>query len=409
MPPLSAEDRALVAKCVAKVGCDEAHKCLLMPFAKFAHATGLDEAQARRAWGLLGDMAYPWKDRLAAVPELLAREQWITTGDAQLDRLLGGGIRLGSIVEVVGESATGKSQLCLQLAIAAQLPESVGGADGDVVYISTEGAFPAQRLASMIGPFVERVCGGRCAVGRLADVGEVLRRIQVAELEDMETMFHALGYKVPALLSSGRVRLVIVDSIAAHLRFNMDGDTFDNPRQFYKERSSQLMQMGAKFKRWADEYRCAFVCTNQVTDIIGDPGAGGAEVRPLAPAHLDRASESGSGLSQADSGGEFAAMSHSRKAPALGAVWANTINVRVMMYQRRGLAQSDVILAHHGSGTPEQHAVAPPRHLLRTRRWLENSLSPWAPRAQCEVVLDDSGFRHMPAEQPGDYDGPEAP
>ncbi|KAJ2714611.1 DNA repair protein rhp57 [Coemansia spiralis] len=403
MSALSSEDRALVAKCVAKVGCDEVHQCLLMPFAKFARTTGLGDEQARRAWSLIGDMVYPWKDRLVAGPEALAREQWITTGDAQLDGLLGGGIRLGSIVEVVGESATGKTQLCLQLAIAAQLPESVGGANGDVVYISTEGAFPAQRLASMIDPFLERVCGEQHLAGHLADAGEVLRRIQVGELEDMETMFHALGSKVPALLSTGRVRLVIVDSIAAHLRFDMDGGAFENPQQFYKERSSQLMQMGANFKRWADEYRCAFVCTNQVTDVIGD-----ADMRPPLPGHLDRASESGSGLSNMDSDGEFHTVARSRKAPALGAVWANTINVRVMMYQRRGLAQSDVLLAHPGSDMPEQQAVAPPRHLLRTRRWLENSLSPWAPRAQCEVLLDDSGFRHVSTEQSGDQGDLEA-
>ncbi|KAJ1736103.1 DNA repair protein rhp57 [Coemansia biformis] len=380
-----------------------------MPFAEFVRTTGLGEEQARRAWDLIGSATYPWESRLMVASEMLASEQWITTGDPRIDELLGGGVRLGSIVEVVGESATGKTQLCLQLAIAAQLPESVGGADGDVIYISTEGAFPAQRLAAMIDPFVGRVCGEQSPSSHIGGADEFLRRIQVAELDDMETMFHALDYKVPALLSTGRVRLVVIDSIAAHLRFDMDGGEggFDGSRSFYRERTSHLVQMGAKFKRWADEYRCAFVCINQVTDIIGRNGGSegnSAGQRPLLRPSPESATEGGSGLSAGlslmDSDGEFEAMARSRKAPALGAVWANTINVRIMMYQRRGLAQSDIVLADLGQGTTgQQQAVAPPRHLLRTRRWLENSLSPWAPSAQCEVVLDDGGFRHISSEQ----------
>ncbi|KAJ2780508.1 DNA repair protein rhp57 [Coemansia javaensis] len=397
MAGLSDEDKALVARCIAKVGCEEAHQCLLVPYAEFARATGLDDAQARRAWRLLSEMAYPWEDRCVAASELRASEQWVTTGDARIDELLGGGIRLGSIAEVVGESATGKTQLCLQLAIAAQLPESVGGADGDVVYIYTEGAFPAQRLAAMVGPFVARVCGEQA---RAADVDRFLRRIQVAELEDMETMFHALDYKVPALLSTGRVRLVIVDSIAAHLRFDMDGG-YEDAARFYKERSSHLMQMGAKFKRWADEYRCAFVCINQVTDVVGSGGGGDDDRQQSQRLAADHTPESGADASLADSDGEFEAVALGRKAPALGAMWANIINTRIAMHQRRGLAQSDILRPEPGPGPGDQQAApaGPPRHLLRTRRWLENVFSPWAPCAQCEVVLDDGGFRHAQAAQ----------
>ncbi|KAJ2579713.1 DNA repair protein rhp57, partial [Coemansia sp. RSA 1836] len=179
------------------------------------------------------------------------------------------------MVEVVGESAAGKTQLCIQLAISAQLPETYGGLNGDVIYISTEGPFPVSRLGSMVYPLVRRVCGEDYA--NSVDPADFMHRIQIAEFESMETMFHAFDYKVPALLSTGNVRLMIVDSIAAHLRFNTSDNSISqsSPFTFYKERSDSLVAMGAKFKRWANEYNCAFVFINQVTDLFaGDNGNG---------------------------------------------------------------------------------------------------------------------------------------
>ncbi|KAJ2468422.1 DNA repair protein rhp57, partial [Coemansia sp. RSA 2320] len=322
--------------------------------------------------------------------ELEADDVWISTGDARIDECLGGGIRLGSMVEVAGESAAGKTQLCIQLAISAQLPEEFGGLGGEVVYISTEGPFPVSRLESMVYPFVCRVCDEEYA--NLIDPADFMHRIHVAEFESMETMFHAFDYKVPALLSTGNVRLVIVDSIAAHLRFNTgDESSHQTPMAFYKDRSENLLAMGGKFKRWANDYHCAFVFTNQVKDIISEehggsmPNGSGTGGLVPAPGHslptLSRQnntveSDSSSGLSLTDMGTEFAVLSMGRKAPALGAVWANIINTRIMMYQRRGLAPSEFRLASDTQADADQPAAEPPKHLLLTRRWIENAFSP---------------------------------
>ena len=46
----------------------------------------------------------------------------LTTGCADFDKMLGGGIETKSITEVYGEYRVGKSQLCLTLAVTAQLP-----------------------------------------------------------------------------------------------------------------------------------------------------------------------------------------------------------------------------------------------------------------------------------------------
>jgi DNA repair protein RAD51 len=43
----------------------------------------------------------------------------IRTGSNELDKLLGGGVEVGSITELVGESRTGKTQLCHSLAVSS--------------------------------------------------------------------------------------------------------------------------------------------------------------------------------------------------------------------------------------------------------------------------------------------------
>ncbi|KAJ2485272.1 DNA repair protein rhp57 [Coemansia sp. RSA 2050] len=358
MSALTEEEQALLAKCVAK-GKAFRHKHI------------------RRATELKDD------------------DVWISTGDVEIDKCLGGGIRLGSMVEVAGESASGKTQLCIQLAISAQLPEAYGGLDGDVIYISTEGPFPVNRVGSMVYPFVHRVCGEDYA--NSVDPADFMYRIQVAEFESMETMFHAFDYKVPDLLSSGNVRLMIVDSIAAHLRFNMSHDNAGQSLSaFYKERSDSLVSMGAKFKRWANEFNCAFVFINQVTDRFTGGNGNGSTGAGSRQGHSNDSDLNAELSSIANVDNEFAAVVANKKAPALGAMWSNIIDTRIMIYQRRGLAPSEFRLASDAqNNAADQPTIEPPSHLLRTRRWIENVFSPCASSAQCEIVLDESGFQHI--------------
>lgn len=44
-----------------------------------------------------------------------------------------------SISEVFGEFRTGKTQLCHTMCVTAQLPTAMGGGNGKVAYIDTEG------------------------------------------------------------------------------------------------------------------------------------------------------------------------------------------------------------------------------------------------------------------------------
>ncbi|KXJ29959.1 DNA repair protein XRCC3 [Exaiptasia diaphana] len=51
----------------------------------------------------------------------------VSTGCPVLDKALRGGIACQGITEITGKSASGKTQLCLQLCLSVQLPADRGG------------------------------------------------------------------------------------------------------------------------------------------------------------------------------------------------------------------------------------------------------------------------------------------
>jgi len=85
-------------------------------------------------------------DAAGAIPERLS------TGDAECDRVLGGGIVPGSLTLVGGDPGIGKSTLMLQIS------RSVAGNIGKVLYVSGEESFDQTRLrARRLGALSERV------------------------------------------------------------------------------------------------------------------------------------------------------------------------------------------------------------------------------------------------------------
>ncbi|KAI9144185.1 P-loop containing nucleoside triphosphate hydrolase protein [Paraphysoderma sedebokerense] len=219
---------------------------------------------------------------LYCIPSLTAlelsksnRQGKISTGDHALDSFLDGGIQWPGITEIVGGSSTGKTQLCLQLAVAAQLPQDLGGLDCGVLYISTEGRFPLTRLDQMIAKFTTQYPS-------LPDfsAASILSRIYIEHITDTETQNHVLQYQLPVLLSSHYnnscssscpstppsrpIRLVIVDSIAANFR----GDSMDIS---FTQRANMFYDLSSKLKKWADCFGVAIVVVNQVSDDFSHP------------------------------------------------------------------------------------------------------------------------------------------
>ena len=85
--------------------------------------------------------------------QLLARRageaHHLAFGLRPLDDALRGGAPAGCITELVGQAGAGKTQLCKQLAVSAQLPVLHGGMGGSVVYFDTEKKFSSARLVEI--------------------------------------------------------------------------------------------------------------------------------------------------------------------------------------------------------------------------------------------------------------------
>eukprot|EP01096_Ripella_sp_DP13-Kostka_P016618 TRINITY_DN8154_c0_g1_i1.p1 TRINITY_DN8154_c0_g1~~TRINITY_DN8154_c0_g1_i1.p1 ORF type:complete len:363 (+),score=181.82 TRINITY_DN8154_c0_g1_i1:59-1090(+) len=176
----------------------------------------------------------------------------LATGSTELDNLLKGGIETGSITEIFGEFRTGKTQLCHQLCVSAQLPLDQGGGDGRALYIDTEGTFRPERLVAIAERFG-------------LDGQDVLDNVAVARAYNTDHQTQLL-VTASAMMSEQHYALIIVDSATALYRTDYSG------RGELADRQMHLGRFLRKLQRLADEFGVAVVITNQVVAQV-DGGA----------------------------------------------------------------------------------------------------------------------------------------
>ncbi len=176
--------------------------------------------------------------------ELRKQVRRLTTGCSSLDRLLDGGIETQSITEFYGEFGTGKSQICQQLCVTAQLPEEQGGLDGSALYIDTENTFRPERVMQIAPRFG-------------IDPQEALKRIIYAEAYTSNHQTVLLE-NADEVIKENNVRLIIVDSVVGHFRSEYLGREMLAPRQ------QQLNKHLHKLIRLSRAFNAAAVITNQV-------------------------------------------------------------------------------------------------------------------------------------------------
>jgi DNA repair protein RadA len=176
--------------------------------------------------------------------ELRSNIRRLSTGCTSLDRLLGGGIETQSITEFYGEFGTGKSQICQQLCLTAQLPVEQGGLDGGALYIDTENTFRPERIMQIAPRFN-------------LDPDDVLKKIIFAEAY---TSHHqvVLLENSDEVIKENDIRLIIVDSVTSHFRSEYLGREMLAPRQ------QELNKHLHKLIRLSRSFNTAVVVTNQV-------------------------------------------------------------------------------------------------------------------------------------------------
>ena len=170
----------------------------------------------------------------------------LSTGSRAVNFILQGGIEENTTTEVSGENGSGKTQLMHVLAILAQQPVEEGGLDGKVVWIDTENTFRPDRIA--------QICEARGY-----DTLTMLKGILYEEAYHSKHQ-QAIVAKLPRMCHDHNIKLVIVDSMMAHLRAEYIG------RGTLAERQNILGDILQRLGKVAQNHHLTVVYTNQVMD-----------------------------------------------------------------------------------------------------------------------------------------------
>ena len=178
----------------------------------------------------------------------------ISSGCKCIDNILGGGFEVGTLTQIFGEPGSGKTNICLQLAV-----ECVRSGK-KVIFIDTEG-FSVERFRQIAGKDADRIS----------------RSIIIYEPENFDAQFSAI--KEIEKLIKENVALVLLDSASFFYRYELEGENeIELKRDLARQMASLLLI--------ARKHEVAVVITNQIyTDIDHDA------IRPLGGSMIEHISK----------------------------------------------------------------------------------------------------------------------
>ncbi|XP_017554952.2 DNA repair protein RAD51 homolog 4 isoform X2 [Pygocentrus nattereri] len=179
--------------------------------------------------------------------ELLSSTSILSTGNHSVDKLLDSGLYTGEITELAGGPGTGKTQLCVSVAmnIAHELKQNV-------LYIDTNGGMCASRLLQML----------QAKTTNTVEQMNALQRIRVFRVFDVFSLLcclqnlRACGLQKGSV-GGGSVKAVMVDSVSAVVFCMLGGKQ--------TEGMSLMIQVATELKMIAKDYNVAVLVTNHVT------------------------------------------------------------------------------------------------------------------------------------------------
>ncbi|OPY29139.1 MAG: DNA repair and recombination protein RadB [Methanocella sp. PtaU1.Bin125] len=163
----------------------------------------------------------------------------LPTGAKPIDDLLGGGFETGTITQVYGEPSSGKTNICLQLAVNTMRTGK------KVIFIDTEG-FSLERFAQIAGE----------------DAQELAKNLYWYQVTDFIQQFSAIKDAQKLMEQSEQnIGLIIMDSATALYRVEREGKDGIGPMRELASQMTALLGMARK-------HDAAVVITNQIyTDI----------------------------------------------------------------------------------------------------------------------------------------------
>ena len=233
------------------VGIRSIRHLALLTSDELVELVGMDPLRAQRILSYARQMG-----RVSAlVMSAKERKKWreslprLTTGCKSIDDLLKGGLEPISIYEFAGEFGVGKTQLCHQLSVTAQLSRDRGGIASKVVYIDTEHTFSTERIESIAERFD-------------LDPELATENITVVEPMNVDDLISFVVTELPRLVEDG-YKLIIVDSIIARFRSEYVGI------EWLARRQQRMNYMLGFLLRIGKSYGTYTVITNQVVQVIG--------------------------------------------------------------------------------------------------------------------------------------------
>ncbi|CAG7827577.1 unnamed protein product [Allacma fusca] len=211
---------------------------------------------------------------------LHGRGQLMSTGFAKLDKILGGGLYGGEILEFYGLPSTGKTQMCLSIAALV----SQGEEDISLVYLDLKNDFEPLRFQELCKACNEKI--DRIRVYRESKVKDVINI-----LENFESKLSAAN-----TLLGVSLRLIIIDSLP--MMFYPSETDYDDFARICQERVFQNM------KRISARLGVAIIMTNHA--VVQD---------------FNRKRKTSAGIFE----------QQQRLKPALGAYWIDVPNFRVYL------------------------------------------------------------------------------
>eukprot|EP01117_Protostelium_nocturnum_P010202 TRINITY_DN3651_c0_g1_i1.p1 TRINITY_DN3651_c0_g1~~TRINITY_DN3651_c0_g1_i1.p1 ORF type:complete len:240 (-),score=60.54 TRINITY_DN3651_c0_g1_i1:69-788(-) len=228
----------------------------------------------------------------------------------------------------------GKTQFCLMLSLLATLPKSLKGLDGSVIYYDTEGSFNVERLVQIartkFSDYYQSEEHRNQSISRIQIVRTTKSSEIVASLEKLE-----------GVIIENNVKLIILDSVGSMARNEFSSENFI-------ERSNVLVKLASLLKSHSERFRIPVMVTNQVMEKM-DP---------------------------------FSKKSHIT--PALGPVWAHSVNNRLILETSYGNKRKITI-----AKSPISPVVSFPYHIR------EDGIAvgdPDVPQSDVEVELNPDNY-----------------
>ncbi|XP_043270567.1 DNA repair protein RAD51 homolog 3-like [Venturia canescens] len=198
-------------------------------------------------------------------PEISALDLWqdevqqdyVRTFCENLDNILDGGFRCGTITEICGAYGSGKTQICFQTSVNCQLPQNCGGLSSQTLYIDTRNGFSSCRIQDII-----RGCQKRFP-NVILNENDILKEIKVSSPRNLDELISTIHSLKKYLRTDSKIKAIILDSLSLPVQCTLT-DGWQRT-QFYFRVVDELQKIASRNK-------IAVIIVNELCSHVDDEG-----------------------------------------------------------------------------------------------------------------------------------------